>query len=400
MAELLTELKNEVLYFHDMGPILISAEAGQSVDISLESNRAGLLLEESYYPGFDGVISLDISDTVATCLHPIIPEMYSDTPQNDLYDNFTLKYGDKSVEFAICGCSEDIKTRITDIDTLCVPKDYQLPLSLCNNCVREGITFCFPDGTSGYEPGLETIESVGVVSRMINIEHSPAVGHNSFYINLDCGENTIVSPVFRITAGNYEQYLFANRYGGFDNIPMNGTLEFTPEFQFESGVFNNSSEQLHAEADYAYVQNSGFLSRKVMELASELLCSSEIYHIASNGEYRKIIILESNLTNKSTNSLHSFTFKYKYADDTRPASLRSRSVGSYIHSANAGAPTKTQVHSITNSPMTITHNLGRFPSVAVIDDNKQVVLTSVEYKDSNSIIISWNGELKGFVYIN
>lgn len=400
MVELLTDIDGSVLFYHDMEPILISSDVGQAVDISLASASSGLLLEESYYPGFDGVISLDISDIVATCLHPVIPEMDCDTSQNNLYDTFTLNYGDRSAVFTICGFSEDIKTKITDIDTLCVPANYQLPLSLYNNCVREGITFCFPDGATSAEPGLSTDVSVGAVSRMINLEHSPAVGHDSFYIKLDCGENTIVSPVFRITAGNYEQYLFANRYGGFDNIPMNGALEFAPEFQFESGIFNNGAEQLRADADYVYIQNSGFLSSKVLELASELLCSSEIYHITSNGEYRKIVILESNITNKSTNSLHSFTFKYKYADDTRPASLRSRSVGSYIHSANAATPTKTQVHPITVSPMTITHDLGRFPCVTVIDDNKQVVLTSVQYQDSNSIIISWNGELKGFVYIN
>ena len=400
MAELLTEINNEVLYFHDMGPILISSDDGQVVDISLESASSGLLLEESYYPGFDGVISLDISDIVATCLHPVIPEMDCDTPQDSLYDTFTLNYGDSSATFTICGFSEDIKTKITDVDTLCVPSDYQIPLSLCNNCEREGITFCFPDGTTEDESGLSTDVSVGAVSRMINIEHSPAAGQESFYIKLECGENTIVSPVFHITTGKYEQYLFANRYGGFDNIPMSGVLEFAPEFQFESGIFNKGNEQLRADADYIYVQNSGFLSRKVIELASELLCSSEIYHISSNGEYRKIVIIESSLTNKSTNSLHSFTFKYKYADDTRPASLRSRSVGSYIHSANAATPVKTQVHPITVSPMTITHNLGRFPSVAVIDDTKKVVLTSVEYQDSNNIVISWNGELQGFVYIN
>ena len=107
------------------------------------------------------------------------------------------------------------------------------------------------------------------------------------------------------------------------------------------------------------------------------------------------MILESDLHTKSNDELHSFTFKYKYADYSRPLSLKYKSTG-----VTSGNSDKTLVFPLAGSPQTITHNKNKFPSVTVVDQNREVVLTSVEFPDSNNIILSWNGDLDGYVYIN
>ena len=60
----------------------------------------------------------------------------------------------------------------------------------------------------------------------------------------------------------------------------------------------------------------------------------------------------------------------------------------------------TAVFKLTESPMVINHNRGRYPCVTVVDSENHEVTVDVEYLDDNSVCIRWNGELDGSVYIN
>jgi hypothetical protein len=66
----------------------------------------------------------------------------------------------------------------------------------------------------------------------------------------------------------------------------------------------------------------------------------------------------------------------------------------------AGTPEKTAVYPITTSPMTITHNRDKYPCITAVDTNREVVGVTVEHPDSNTVQISWKGELKGYIYLN
>ena len=398
MATIQTDIFGKVVNFFELEPIVVFTAIGTPVSVMLKSDAKGLLLDELYYPGFDGSIEVDIKDIIASEMYLLLPEEGIDIQQTEIYKEFTLRINDGEIEgtFTVCGFSEECTGRLTDIDILRVPSDYKIPLSLVNSWERDGIRYKLPDGRYIEDNGLKTTNSIGITSRMLDLASSPVANENCFVIELDCGENILSTAAFHITSGHFEQYLFANRYGGFDNIPMSGVREFQPDLSFETGIYNNVSEQISADSETIYIQNSGFLSSKVIELASELLCSPQIYHLDQNGEFRRIILLDSSLSIKSGDSLHSFSFKYKYADDSRPASLRYRSIAGKTTSK----PEKTLVYPITESPMTITHDRNRFPSVTVIDQDRQVVITSIEYPDSNNVIISWTGELQGYVYIN
>lgn len=397
MAKLLTDIANKVLYFHDMEPVRIESTFQEPLHVSLYCDGIGILLEESYYPGFDGVITLDIREVISTTFSILVPETDTDTAQDNLYNVFTLGYGgDEDAVFTVCGFSKDTMSRITDIDLLRVPRNYRIPLSLCNAWNRSGIRYRFADNSSIDACGLETTASTGIISRMIELENSEAAGVDYFRVELDCGDGvTLYSAHYHVVPGEFEQYLFANRYGGFDNIPMAGARRFIPDMSFESGIFNGESEQVSADADYVYSQDSGFVSRTVMELASELLCSSQVYHLDKNGEFRRIIITESDLSVNSIEHIHSFSFKYKYSDDLRPAALRSKGI------SNVGRyEPKTIVRPITSSPMKITHGLGKYPTVTIINKEKQVIVAAVEYPDADNITVSWIGSLEGYIYIN
>lgn len=62
----------------------------------------------------------------------------------------------------------------------------------------------------------------------------------------------------------------------------------------------------------------------------------------------------------------------------------------------------TYVHEQTTaaSVWTITHSLGRYPSVTVVDSGGSVVVGDVQYIDQNKIILTFQGAFSGTAYLN
>lgn len=400
MATLQTDIIGEVLFFYELPQIEISHHETTPLQVKISTDDRGTLLDETYWSDFNQKIFIDIKDLVANELSHDIPVIGAAAQSTSIFKVFHISIGDEDLGcFTVNGFSSAAAHKISDIDTLRIPEDYRLPLSLFNNAATYALEYMFPTGYAADENHILADSSgVGMVTKMIDIAQSPAAGKGKFQIRITSEDSTLYSPIFSVVGGKFEQYLFANRYGGFDNIAMDGALEFAPNMSFESGAYSSKNEQVSAESEYIYTQNSGYLSHRVMELMSELLCCSQIYHLDENGEFRRIVILDSDLHSKSNEQLHSFSFRYKYAEDVRPLSLKGKTA---IESrAAAGEPLKTLMYKLTESPMTIRHNKDRYPCVTVIDDHNQVVTVSVEYLDTNTLKIIWNGTLSGYVYVN
>ena len=401
MAQLQTNILGKVLFFYELPQIEISHYENAPLRVVLSTDDRGRILDESYWADFNQRIYIDIKDLVASELSLDIPEPGEDLMQSSIYKVFHISIGDDEISgsFTVNGFSSEVQNKISDIDTLRVPEDYRLPLSLFNNADSYSLEYLFNDGTSTDGDEIVTHPSgVGTISRMIFLPDSPAARKNKFRIKITSADNVLLSPVYEISREHMEQYLFVNRYGGFENIPMAGTLEFAPNLSFESGSYSNMNEPVAAESEYVYSQNSGYLSERVIELMSELLCSSQIYHLDKNGDFRAIVILESSLNSKSTDNLHSFSFMFKYAEDIRPVTLKGKIAQE--HGRKSSESVQTLMFRLDQSPMSIRHNKDRFPCVTVMDDKNHIVTTSVEYIDSNSIKVSWNGNLAGYIYVN
>jgi hypothetical protein len=69
--------------------------------------------------------------------------------------------------------------------------------------------------------------------------------------------------------------------------------------------------------------------------------------------------------------------------------------------AGAGATiTFTFTQAAPLNPWTIIHNLGRFPSVTVVDSSGHWVVAEVQYLSSNSLVVSFNAPYAGTAYLN
>ena len=66
----------------------------------------------------------------------------------------------------------------------------------------------------------------------------------------------------------------------------------------------------------------------------------------------------------------------------------------------ARAGTFSQCFEIASASWVITHNLGRYPSVTVVDDNNKVVVGDVKYNSTNIITITFQTAFTGCAFLN
>ena len=68
----------------------------------------------------------------------------------------------------------------------------------------------------------------------------------------------------------------------------------------------------------------------------------------------------------------------------------------------SGSPDAEYTHdqALASNNWSITHNLCKFPSVAVVDSANTVVVGEVTYIDKNSLMIEFNGSFTGKAYLN
>ena len=68
--------------------------------------------------------------------------------------------------------------------------------------------------------------------------------------------------------------------------------------------------------------------------------------------------------------------------------------------AIVGGATYTHHQLSSSSTWTITHNLGRFPSVTIVDSAGNVQIGEVFYSSSNQVIVSFSSPFGGKAYLN
>lgn len=314
------DIIGKVLYLHGLRDLIVVAESESEKESPIRCTITGpfgdTLLDETYWFDFSGTISIDIKDAVSSIFVYADPAIGEEVSHSGLGFDFSIDIGDGSIagSFTINAMSENARLRTSDIDMLRIPYDYILPLSIHDFVERSGVEFVSPAGTLTKPDWLQT-SGTGKGSRTRFVEMSGASERlkRSFHVLFLGTTPSITTPQFRLCSGHFEQYLFANRYGGYDNIPMDGELLYEPETEYETGLYHEQEMQITAKCTDRYTQNSGYVTRKTVEAMKELIRSRQIFHL-KDGTFRKIVILESDISMSSVDSIHSFSFQYRYAD--------------------------------------------------------------------------------------
>jgi len=74
--------------------------------------------------------------------------------------------------------------------------------------------------------------------------------------------------------------------------------------------------------------------------------------------------------------------------------------------ADIGGAASSHIHNyvhdqtIASATWNISHGLGKFCSVMVVDSARTVVVGQIDYTDTNNVVITFNGAFSGYAYFN
>lgn len=72
----------------------------------------------------------------------------------------------------------------------------------------------------------------------------------------------------------------------------------------------------------------------------------------------------------------------------------------FLETKGIGETYEYDLGGVASNQWEINHNLGRYPSVTVVDSSGREVITEVQYIDENNCIVFSKGEFKGTAYLN
>lgn len=316
------EIKNidkyhEPLFLAELEPVEIvldPSEVSKTVRVTV-TDIHGETFTESYTADFDNTVTVDLKPIVAGGFSFAVPDIGEEIVQKGAEAAWKLSVAVGSeppvvLSLKIFGCSGDAARLVSDIDMMYIPQDYILPLSLYKTDASDGVVFFASLDPVEMPHWIEGTGSPAVITRLVHLKDTPAAKERHFVVQLVPG---VYSPEYAVRPGDFEQYLFLNRLGGFDNIAMSGSLSLQTETDHEVGEYEGREVQGESTVKRIWQQNSGYVSAKCVEAFSSLVCSGQIYHL-EDGRWKRIVVTESDVQYDRSEDLHSFSFKYMHSE--------------------------------------------------------------------------------------
>lgn len=325
----INDLSNKILFLEDLRSLYGtgSMSTPKQVTLSTEDVIEGetvskVILDETYYGDFEGLINLDYREAVSRQIVPVYPtsEVTSLAPEDSGgYVDLSLSFSGDIKKFTANGFSSDAKNRISDIDYLAIPPDASVILNVYA-------------GWSSYVISLETGGRTEMLLERTGLK-SDGKGYYSYHMDVSAlGVGNIpfrfvVSTVqsglphilrtgiYQCFNGNFEEYLFSGRLGGYVYFPMQGTLEFSTEYEFEVAKYQTRAFKAYGQGEPVLKQYTGGLTMTAAAVLSELLLSDNILH-KSGGTWHPIVLDTPEMTFQNIDALHYGSFSFRYAEET------------------------------------------------------------------------------------
>ena len=290
---------------------------GGSIDTSTT------LVDGYFYSDFTGNISLDFSDAIKR------QSNFTPYDQQGTYGGTNapktirwLSDEEMIVETEVSLCSSLVKEKITDIDYLAVPKEAWLGLTyFCpKNYSYSGkvIQGCRSEEVFSYQTAASESRLNSVALMLSDLPLRAGVPFQ-FIIRLtstvdDEPDLIYRSAIYEIMEGDFQEFAFADRFGGYTFIPLSGALELSSEYTFENASYHGGARaKVSGSGIPAFTQYTGGLTRKAAAALSALLLSDRIYHRIGN-TWHQIIVDDADIVFHSVDSLHYGSFSFRYME--------------------------------------------------------------------------------------
>lgn len=315
----ITQLKNTVRYLDQLADLTMPGNIAVSSHIILKETDGATIMDERHYGDFSGVIRLDLTDHLAQYAEP--------TPGGDEFDasqelDLTLSVNDVEYPFTLVLLHSASVLRLSEIDMLRIP-DRPFPLQ---------IFFPLPRNLYRYEGAMTTMggklvytaQERGILHRSVDpaaFAKSPEGSFRLTYRSQYPADNwEKVTPVYKVTPGEFQLYLFRNKLGLLEYFPMSGAFSMNPSYEFEGARYGKMYRKASASCSMVMTQYTGPLTRKASQVLAKMLEDGYAFHW-NGSAWKRIIIEDAVVAVKSTDSVQFQNFSFRYQDPLDPADI-------------------------------------------------------------------------------
>lgn len=303
-------------WIDDLPLLTIHGEPEGKYGVKITDNKGDVLFAGNLWPDFNATLQIDLEPVIRDLYTPELPSSVVKRLKNYTILNIEDVDYDDTATAKINLFSEDSEIYMSDADELLVPMDYRLPINYADTGdITEAYLVTRSERIDLMNYIKHSSERLGIWSVLLPISRFNLTPGTVFHVILESDENgTISSPVYKVTAQEMEQYLFYNRLGGWDNIPMSGRRTIAPSFEFSHHLSGGNLQQSPGKATIKYQQSSGWLTRTTTAALMKLLESKAIYHLV-NGWWRQIVLDNADGSVESDASLQGLNFTYLYSEN-------------------------------------------------------------------------------------
>lgn len=144
-----------------------------------------------------------------------------------------------------------------------------------------------------------------------------------------------------------------------------------------------------------YVEKYKFSSKSEAEnWLRKYNCRGEIVSVNEEDRYNVYVVDHDNKLQKITEDIEIPQADWEEEDPTSPSYIKNKPVVTgedkhYVHTQMSASET-----------WEITHNLGKYPAVSIVDSSGNLVVGEVSYKDKNNLTLTFSSAFSGICYCN
>lgn len=310
-------INRKVLYLEDMDGLTLAGNVSTPTRITLSETDGDTIFSAIQYGDFSGLIHLDLAKILKEYTSPPFPTDEWSGCQDQVLD-LTFKISTptytESFAFTLNCFSREATTMMSDIDVLDVPMFGMLPLPVTIHAIGETATIIRRRVKTEEELSEEKCDNLGlgVSTKFIFTNTLDDACQFCILVNQSAGP-ALKSPVYRPTSGQFELFLFRNRFGAMELFPMSGDLHLSPNYKFDVGKVGAYSNSALKTEEITLTQYTGPLSRQASKVLASMLADGYAFHYV-NGDWKRIIITEAKFSLKRSDFTHRQSFSFRYQE--------------------------------------------------------------------------------------
>lgn len=393
-----------------------------------------VIINEVYAPDFEGAINIDIRDVVRPFLSTSLPDT-DIFVQKEAVASFSAIINSEAFSFSVINAELEIDA---NTGSFCQanwltgqPQNkktiWNAPefLSYYFTCDANVVVSLYP--ISELESPEKIIVYSGKKSQFVtfnmSMSHifSKAAGEIKKYqgffdawVESDSGRLTFVQRyIYSEVQNNEHFFLSKNPYGGLDTFCFTGEQALVQEIEYGIGKIAGKKVSTGNKIQRKYRQIAGYQSISTAAWINSFFSAAQNWALYEEAFF-EIAIDNSESSISDFTDIQNSSFEFILSVDNlfgfdKKSLERDLPMHTFpeISDVDFSKPDKSipgmsiwRTIPIDSSPQVVIHNLGRRPSVSVIDNMGNEVVCDIKHIDENSFYLRWRGtDLKGNIYI-